>query len=386
MAVSTRASDFTRYYRTVVSATVAPPNFLLPLEVKSNLKAKGNYRFKARALYAFTARLGDPTEISFSKGEILYILNNTGQWWQALKEDASIGIVPSNFLQPLGFKGNLEAEGNFIFKARALCAYTASVDDPTELSFAVGEILDILDDRRAWWQARKEDRTTGIVPSNFLQPLAIEESLKAGGNYRFKAQALYAYTASFDDPTELSFTVGEVLDILDNSRAWWQARKEDGTIGTVPSTFLQPLAAEDILKVEGGYGFKAQALYAFTASLDDPAELSFIVGEVLDILDDSQEWWQARKEDGTTGIVPSSFLQPLDTAWPAPAVGSATYNYHVCKAQALYTCSPDPEDPTGISFVRGEILDILDKKGSWWQARKEDGTTGFVSPNFLQLI
>jgi hypothetical protein len=51
----------------------------------------------------------------------------------------------------------------------ALHGYQGSPDDPTELSFDKGESLEILDKRGNWWHARKQDGTTGIVPSNYFE-------------------------------------------------------------------------------------------------------------------------------------------------------------------------------------------------------------------------
>lgn len=62
----------------------------------------------------------------------------------------------------------------------------------------------------------------------------------AGGaqEYTLRARALYAYNASPDDPNEISFGKGEMLDIVDNTGKWWQARKADGTKGIIPSNYV----------------------------------------------------------------------------------------------------------------------------------------------------
>lgn len=69
------------------------------------------------------------------------------------------------------------------------------------------------------------------------------------------------------------------------------------------------------------------------------------------------------------------------------------YSY---KAKALYTCmfvlltfsdrfyhsridTASPDDPNEISFTKGEILDIVDRQGKWWQAKKADGHVGSES-------
>lgn len=96
---------------------------------------------------------------------------------------------------------------------------------------------------------------------------------------------------------------------------------------------------------------------------------------------------------------PSSPLMAGIGAGSGPASATATDpnmmgEAHPYKAKALYACtfsyfddstsSPhtipldtaSPDDPTEISFAKNEILDIVDKQGKWWQARKVDGTIG----------
>ncbi|TEB27816.1 hypothetical protein FA13DRAFT_1816234 [Coprinellus micaceus] len=56
----------------------------------------------------------------------------------------------------------------------------------------------------------------------------------------------------------------------------------------------------------------AEALFAYHAASEDPSELSFRKGEVLEILDRTGKWWEGRREDGSTGIIPSNYLRVLD--------------------------------------------------------------------------
>jgi hypothetical protein len=96
-------------------------------------------------------------------------------------------------------------------------------------------------------------------------------------------------------------------------------------------------------------------------------------------------------------VAESSNVQTVERNQPARSSNVSDLREPPFKARALYACtssqSPflrmimlfltitaadtaDPDDPNEISLSKGEILDIIDNSGKWWQARKEDGTSG----------
>jgi SHO1 osmosensor len=57
----------------------------------------------------------------------------------------------------------------------------------------------------------------------------------------------------------------------------------------------------------------------------------------------------------------------------------AYYCHDLTTSTFYLTDTASPDDPNEISFTKGEILDIVDKQGKWWQAKNADGTVGSAS-------
>ncbi|KAF9229025.1 hypothetical protein BS17DRAFT_722283 [Gyrodon lividus] len=86
---------------------------------------------------------------------------------------------------------------------------------------------------------------------------------------------------------------------------------------------------------------------------------------------------------GAAGVGAGGGLNAPNSTTPEPAPEQESYFY---KAKTLYAYTASPDDPNEISFTKGEILDIVDKQGKWWQAKKVDGTIGIAPSNYLQII
>ncbi len=239
------------------------------------------------ALFDYQARDGE--ELSIQKNDSLSVVDNAGTWWRVRNDQGAVGLVPSNYVKAL----------------------------PPEM------------DQRPLPNAQQTGRTKlQEQPGQYHQPDLMVPAQRNGPSLNIKAVAKYKYASTRED--ELSLEKGDDVIVMEKEAdGWWRGRC--GTrIGWFPFNYVEevgPQAGGDVVSRdaapavpkprEKSFVCGVIALYSFNSG--NPEELAFQKGDLMDIIDqpqDDPDWWEARKSDGATGLVPRNYVEIVHDAEP----------------------------------------------------------------------
>ncbi|KAL8173194.1 UNVERIFIED_CONTAM: Intersectin-2, partial [Gekko kuhli] len=201
------------------------------------------------ALYPYTS--SEPGDLTFMEGEEILVTQKDGEWWTGSIGERS-GIFPSNYVRPkdqdssaTGSKtGTLNKKPEI---AQVTTAYTASGAE--QLSLAPGQLILILKkNSTGWWQgelqARGKKRQKGWFPATHVKLLGpSSERTTPAAVSMCQVIAMYDYTANNED--ELSFSKGQLINVLNKDDAdWWQG-EINGMSGLFPSNYVKMTTDSD---------------------------------------------------------------------------------------------------------------------------------------------
>ncbi|EDR06235.1 uncharacterized protein LACBIDRAFT_329073 [Laccaria bicolor S238N-H82] len=95
-----------------------------------------------------------------------------------------------------------------------------------------------------------------------------------------------------------------------------------------------------------------------------------ITGQVL-IKEEDDHFFLEDRLTGRSESRPMALIHPPEKHTP------------VMQARALYDYQASPDDPHELSFKKGDIFDIINGEGKWWQAKTTLGSFGIVPSNYL---
>ncbi len=246
--------------------------------------------------------------------------------------------------------------------------------DGEELSISKGEMLTVVDDKGSWWKVKNKKHQSGLVPSNYVEPVAAPQPVttssstrskfedqpnqyqqpdlmvsRNGPSLNIKAVAKFKYASTRED--EISLEKGDEVIVMEKEAdGWWKGRCKT-KIGWFPFNYVEEVkTANEPVPVQQPAQPQSKtksvicsvvALYSFNSG--NPEELAFEKGDLMDIIDqpaDDPDWWEAKTASGKTGLVPRNYVEIMqDTPPSGPNLGSKVVG---AGSGASSTRSPPP--------------------------------------------
>ncbi|KAI9352698.1 hypothetical protein BDR26DRAFT_849711 [Obelidium mucronatum] len=248
-----------------------------------------------------------------------------------------IAIKPADV--PVSTGGGNIVSGSNLSTRNYTVVYSYSAKESGELSITEGEQLQSNHVESSGWilVQSKDSGQEGLVPFNYIKehpndaaspPRALLASTSSPAvsatapkstsalhlKLEDKCQAQYDYTAA--DEGELTFSAGDVISVTrkdTGNESWWEGIGPNGETGLFPANYVKILNGDPSAvslpprpTTKVSVVHKAKALYDYQAA--DSSELSFHVGDEIEILDESDsDWWSGRFH-GVEGLFPASYV------------------------------------------------------------------------------
>ncbi|GLD59751.1 intersectin-2-like protein, partial [Lates japonicus] len=197
------------------------------------------------ALYTYESP--EAGDLTFVEGDVVMVTEREGEWWRGCIGD-HLGVFPSNYVRPV--EPEVSRPGAPAKKPEIAQALTATVA-PTmhQLHLSPGQLIVVLaKNSTGWWlgelQARGKKRQRGWFHSSHVKLLGPSSSKSSPSPLPVcQVIAMYDYTAANRD--ELSFSKGQLINILDKTNPDWWKGEVNGVTGLLPTNYVKMTTESD---------------------------------------------------------------------------------------------------------------------------------------------
>lgn len=278
-------------------------------------------RQRATAIAEFDYVAKENDEIDLLKGQIIQnIIQKPGGWWEGtISSTGKRGMFPDNFVRVIDSIDNsmsiLREQSTAAHRqCKAIYSYARVNDD--ELTLAVGDIIDFLEEvEEGWWKGKLHNKI-GLFPSNFVVVVPNSQVYPSqrppSSNKDQKSSKL---SEPMKDSSVKKLNKISTEETPSNNNIIDPVPNEGAGDGRVPD--LPPRPIKEFCRVE----------FPYAPQNDD--ELELVVGRIITIVDKElpdKGWWKGTV-NGKTGVFPDNFVKLLpnnEIDIPAPRSNSIT--------------------------------------------------------------
>uniref|UniRef100_A0A3B3RLK1 Intersectin 2 n=1 Tax=Paramormyrops kingsleyae TaxID=1676925 RepID=A0A3B3RLK1_9TELE len=201
------------------------------------------------ALYTYESP--EQGDLTFNEGDTIVVTEREGDWWNGYIGDKS-GVFPSNYVKPKESETHSTAgkSGGASRKpevAQVTTAYTATGAE--QLSLAPGQLILIQGKNPSgWWQgvlqARGKKRQSGWFPASHVKLLGPTSGKSTPAPVPIcQVITMYDYKAGNED--EMSFSKGQLINVLNKDDADWWKGELNGVVGLFPTNYVKMTTESD---------------------------------------------------------------------------------------------------------------------------------------------
>ncbi|MCR6513380.1 SH3 domain-containing protein [Clostridium sp. LY3-2] len=363
--------------------------------------------------------------------EKVKIKEKSGDWYK-IEFKNSTGYVSKDYIKEdgassgnsgSGNSGNSESslnqKGQVINVTSSLRVRSKASTDSSVIGYLTpNQKFDIVAKSGSFYKI-KFDGVTGYVHKDYVKVLGSDSGDQGGGSTSgdtstdAKRGQVINVTSSLrirSSASTSSSVVGQLspnqkFDILGKSGSFYKI-KADGTTGYVHKDYVKVLGED---KPDGGGGgdesstdAKRGKVVNVTSNLrirSSASTSSSVVGylledETFDILGKSGAWYKIKK-NGTTGYIHSDYVKVIggsDIPDEGQGGGGDESSTDAKRGKVINVTSnlrmrngPSTSSSVVGYLLNGDTFDILGKSGSWYKIKK-DGTTGYISGEYVKVI
>uniref|UniRef100_A0AAX7VLF9 Osteoclast-stimulating factor 1 n=1 Tax=Astatotilapia calliptera TaxID=8154 RepID=A0AAX7VLF9_ASTCA len=184
-------------------------------------------------------------DLTFKEGDVILVSKRDGEWWNGSIGNRT-GVFPSNYVKPKetdtsSTSGKKKQEVAQVTRPHASTG-------PEQLNLENGQLILILSkDVSGWWlgelQARGKKRQKGWFPATHVKVLESSSGKSTPAPQPVcQVIAIYDYTAANGE--EMSFSKGQLINVLDKSNPDWWKGESNGVTGLFPTNYVQMTTAD----------------------------------------------------------------------------------------------------------------------------------------------
>ncbi|XP_061563362.1 intersectin-2-like isoform X2 [Cololabis saira] len=197
------------------------------------------------ALYTYESP--EAGDLTFVEGDVVMVTDREGEWWRGCIGDKA-GVFPSNYVRPV--EPEVSKTGAPAKKPEiAQAVTTAEPQTAHQLRLSPGQLIVVkAKNSTGWWlgelQARGKKRQRGWFHSSHVKLLGPSSSKSSPSPLPVcQVIAMYDYTAANQD--ELSFSKGQLINILDKTNPDWWKGDANGVTGLLPTNYVKMTTESD---------------------------------------------------------------------------------------------------------------------------------------------